>query len=81
MLEALDEEELKRKSGGDPAEEMDDVLVFGPCRVSGGLSCRGEGEDEAFEGEGEGEDRLWRMTNEGQSLSFKIEKTRSRGCV
>src|SRR5689334_8846363 len=80
VIEDLDEDESNRKSGGELAEEQEDVR-FEYWLCLGRLGRR------SFLGEllatwnccGADEDCLGLIANEGQSLSFRMEKTRSRG--
>ena len=82
MLYALDDDEDGRNRGGEPAEEKDEMRTLLGCRSRLGLTprCCGEGEGDALEGAAD--DGFGRMTKDGQSLSFRIEKIRApRGCV
>ena len=81
-LDALEDDEDSRSRGGEPADEKDEVRAELAWRSSLGLSprCGGEGEEDDLEGAGV--DSFGRMTKDGQSLSFRIEKIRApRGCV
>ena len=78
LSDDLEEDELKRNSGGvdsDAEEEKDEVRWYCACLSRLGLLCRGDlmGDEDL----GSGEERRWRMTKDGQSLSLRIEKTRS----
>lgn len=80
-LEEADEVESYLKSGGESAEEIEGLRSKWGCRSRFGRSSRGEkpGKEEM---DGSlvvlGGVCFCRITKEGQSLSFKIEKTRSR---
>ena len=74
-----DDEESYRSREGGLAEEKDEFCVNCVCLRRLGLSSLGDFVGRAFSGE---EDLgCCRITNDGESLSLRIEKMRSRGCV
>lgn len=83
LLDFSEEDEECLSSGGEPAEDTECVLWNCGCLKRLGRASLGEKEvREDIEGSlcggGEDDDCFCLCTNDGQSLSFRIEKTRPR---
>ena len=77
-LDDFEDDESNRSRGGELAEEKDEFrLEQWVCCRNLGRSWIGEIDGRTFEGGGNASARL--IVNEGQELSFKMEKMRSRG--
>lgn len=79
LCELFEDVESNRRRGGEPIEENEEFRVYFACRKRPGLSCLGDVVVRDFSGD---RDRCrCGITKDGESLSLRIEKTRSRGCV